>query len=67
MWTLFWVVAAWLRERLAKGYEAYDVVVMNLGLAEAWLEHVACLYGNVMSSPQMAKNATRTWKSGRSA
>lgn len=46
---------AWLRQRLSQGYREADVIVITLGLAEAWFDHLAGKYVNVISSPQMLK------------
>lgn len=46
---------AWLREKLSTGYKQADVVIITLGLAEAWYDEGGGHYLNVISSPQMLR------------
>ena len=45
----------WLWERLSTGYARADVVVLTLGLSEAWFDTRSGKYLNVVSSPQMLR------------
>lgn len=45
----------WLSDSLAERYRRSGVVVITLGLAEAWYDHELSSYLNVVSSPQMLR------------
>ncbi|KXG87406.1 GSCFA domain-containing protein [Agrobacterium bohemicum] len=45
----------WLWKRLSEGYARADVVVLTLGLSEAWFDTKSGKYLNVVSSPQMLR------------
>lgn len=45
----------WVQQSLREAYRRSDVIVLTLGLSEAWYDKTAHDYLNVVSSPQMLK------------
>lgn len=45
----------WIGERSSAAYRAADVVVITLGLSEAWYDNASGHYLNVLSSPAVAR------------
>lgn len=45
----------WIGAASAKAYQSADVVVLTLGLAEAWYDNISKEYLNVLSSPNVVR------------